>query len=259
MMIRALVSSVVIAVVAAAAGPALAAPAPVSLRSMTFQFEISSRTEQRVQTSGLTQTDSMSGSPIGAAGGASVVTQQSGSVAAKGTIAVEVVAITADGLVVDITETADGRGAPKTRIGITTKGKLIYDASKAVVNEEEILLLQLLNRSLVEGHDADGVSWTDDVSERGFKDVTTYHVVSSEETTPGPLLHIELERSVSASAGAYPFDLTENGKLDYNEQRAVPLGVTLRERRTGRNAGGQQIRTEATYTYKLAADTGVRH
>lgn len=261
-MMRAFVSTLAVALVAscfplpaAAAGPAAGA-APV--RSMTFDVDVSAKIEARIQTSGLAQNAPGSGQPIGAAGGSSVVRRQTNTTA-KGTITVEIVAIVNDGLVVDVAENAQDHTAPKTRIGVTLNGKLLYDPAKAVVNEEEILLLQLLNRALVEGHDADGASWTDDTSVRGFKDVTTYRILSSTQANPGPVLHMEVERSISASTTAHPFDLTETGKLDYNEFRAIPLDATLRTRRTNTNASGQQEQTDTLYTYKLTADTGIKH
>ena len=222
-----------------AAASAAPPPASAPLRSVTFQVEFSSKSEERVQTSGLQGNDPFTGNAIGAAGGSSWRT---------------LVSSTGDGLVVDVTETATQRNAPKTRIGISTKGRLVYDAAKATVNEEELLLLQLLNRALVEGHDNDGVTWTDDLSVRGFKDVTTYRILSSTNVKPGPVLHMELERSMVGSAG-HPFELTTTGKLDYNEQRAIPLDVILRERRTSTVATGRQQQVDATYTYKLVTDS----
>jgi hypothetical protein len=237
------------AALAAAAGPA-AAP----LRSMTFSVEFSSKTEERVQTSGLGGSNPISGNPTGAAGGSSWHTLVSTGDNSKGIITVDVIAVTGDGLVVDIAETAQLRNAPKARIGIGTKGALVYDAAKTTLNPEELMLLQLLNRALVEGHDNDGVTWTDDLSSRGFKDVTTYYIRSSTAVKPGPILHIDIERSVSASAGR-TFELTTTGKFDYNEQRAIPLDVTLRERRTSVVGAGRQQQIDSVYTYKLASDS----
>jgi hypothetical protein len=237
---------------AAVAAPTTPSTAP--MRSMTFQVEFSSRTEDRVQVSGLGTTNAISGSAMGAPGGSSWRTQVTNGPISRGTITIDVIALTTDGLVVDITENAEQRAAPKTRVGISTKGLLVYDTAKAIVNEEELLLLQLLNRALVEGHDNDGVTWTDDLSVRGFKDVTTYRIVSSSDVKPGPVLHMELDRSVASSA-ARPFEATMSGKLDYNEQRAVPLAVSLRERRTTATPTGQQQLVDATYTYKLLADS----
>jgi hypothetical protein len=239
---------------ALAAPPAPSGPAAAPLRSMTFSVEFSSKTEERVQTSGLGRQDPISGNSIGAAGGSSWRTLVSNDGGAKGTISVDVIAITADGLVVDIAEAAEQRNAPKARIGVSTKGALVYDAAKTTLNPEELMLLQLLNRALVEGHDNDGVTWTDDLSARGIKDVTTYHIRSSTAVKPGPILHVDIERSVSGSSG-HPFELTATGRFDYNEQRAIPLDVTLRERRTSTLATGRQQQIDATYTYKLAADS----
>ena len=241
--------------VTAGASPAAAPGASAApLRSVTFQIEFSAKTEERVQTSGLQGSDPISGNPMGAAGGGSWHTLVSSGGAAKGTITVDVIAVTGDGLVVDIAETADQRNAPKTRVGISTKGRLVYDVAKATVNEEELLLLQLLNRALVEGHDNDGVTWTDDLSVRGFKDVTTYRILSSTAVKPGPVLHMELERTI-ATTGGHPFELTASGKFDYNEQRAIPLDVSLRERRTSVVATGRQQQVDATYTFKLVTDS----
>jgi hypothetical protein len=257
---RALVLALAVAIVASGIPPAAgAAPAPAAagspMRSMTFDVDFSARIEQRIQTSGLLQTDPKG--KISAPGGASVRRRQSHT-EAKTTITVDVVAVTGDGLVVDVTESTQGHASPKTRIGITTQGKLVYDAVKNAISEEEVLLLQLLNRALVDGRDGDGASWTDDLSVTGLKDVSTYRILSATDVTPGPVLHVELERTVSAFSGAHPFDLIENGRFDYNEQRAIPIAVSLHTRRTNPDLNGQQIQTDALYTYKLTSDSGVK-
>ncbi len=242
-------------------GIAAAAEQPVAsgnvVRSMVFTVDVSRRTEEAVKTSGLFGgTDPMSGGGGFAAGGAATIRQQTADTAA-GTIAVDVVAIVPDGLVVDVVDDAAGHPGRRIRIGVTTKGKLVYDAGKTPLSEEAILLLQLVNRALVEGHDADGVTWTDDLTERNLKDVTRYRVVSSTEATPGPILPVDLQRTVSWT-GTNAFEMTEFGKFDYNERRAVPLSATLRERRTGTKPSGQNVVTETVYTYRLSSDTGVK-
>lgn len=241
---------------AAVAGPppVAAAPAAVPFRSMTFQVEFSSRVEERIQTSGLPMINQRTGRSMGAPGGASWRTLAANGAAGTATIGIDVVAVTGDGLVVDVVEISDKRGVPKTRIGITTQGALVYDPAKIVLNEEELLLLQLLNRALVEGHDGDGATWTADLSAHGLKDVTTYRIVSSSEAQPGPVLHMEIERNVS-SAAAPPFELTATGTFDYNEQRAAPLTVTLHERRASSSPTGKQQYVSVLFTYKLLNDT----
>ena len=241
-------------VTAVAAPSAPAAPAAAPFRSMSFQVEFSSRVEERVQISGLPMINQRNGRSMGAPGGGSWRSLVANGAKGTATIDIDVIAITGDGLVVDVTELSDQRGVPKTRIGITTQGKLIYDSAKVLLNEEELLLLQLLNRALVEGHDGDGATWTDDLSAHGFKDVTTYRIVSSSEAQPGPVLHMELERNVSAVAGQ-PFELTATGKIDYNEQRVTPLSATLRERRTSATPTGKQQYVNVLFEYKLLSDT----
>jgi hypothetical protein len=221
---------------------------------MTFEVDFSSRVHDRVQISGLPLTNQRTGRSMGAPGGASWRNLVAVGATGKSTISVDVVAVTGDGLVVDITETGLQRSVPKTRIGITTKGELVYDPNKVLLNEEELLLLQLLNRALVEGHDGDGASWTDDLSAHGFKDVTTYRIVGSTSAHLGPVLHMELERNVSSAAGQ-PFELNASGSLDYDEHRATPLTVTLRERRKSASATGKEQQVDVLFTYKLVTDT----
>ena len=244
--------------VAVVAAPCAAAPPPAApFRSMTFQVEFSSRVEERVQISGLPIINQRNGRSMGAPGGGSWRSLVANGAVGTATITVDVIAITGDGLVVDVEEVSEKRAVPKTRIGITTQGKLIYDPGKVLLNEEELLLLQLLNRALVEGHDGDGATWTDDLSVQGFKDVTTYRIVSSTEAQPGPVLHMEIQRNVSAVAGQ-PFELTATGKLDYNEQRVTPLSATLRERRTSATPTGKQQYVNVLFEYKLLTDTAAK-
>ncbi|MDB5070090.1 MAG: hypothetical protein JWM87_1201 [Candidatus Eremiobacteraeota bacterium] len=261
-MTRALAASAVVALMAGmlSATPlaaAAASPPVAPFRSMTFQVEFSSRVEERVQVSGLSARNPRNGKSMGAVGGGSWKSFVANGATGTATITIDVIAVTGDGLVVDVTEVSDQRAVPKTRIGITTQGKLIYDPAKVVLNEEELLLLQLLNRALVEGHDGDGATWTDDLSVHGFKDVTTYRIVSSTEAQPGPVLHMELERNVSAVAGQ-PFELTATGRIDYNEQRVTPLSATLRERRTSASPTGKQQYVNVLFEYKLVTDTAAK-
>jgi hypothetical protein len=241
---------------AAAAPPAPSVPAAAvaPFRSLMFQVEFSSRVEERIQISALPMYNQRTGRSMGAPGGSSWRTIAANGAAGTATIAVDVVAVTGDGLVVDVAEISEQRAVPKTRIGITTQGALVYDPAKVVLNEEELLLLQLLNRALVEGHDGDGATWTEDVSAHGFKDVTTYRIVSSTDARPGPVLHMEIERNVSSAVGQ-PFELTASGTFDYNEQRAAPLAVTLRERRSSATPTGKQQSVNVLFTYKLLKDS----
>ncbi|MEA2687928.1 MAG: hypothetical protein QOD51_535 [Candidatus Eremiobacteraeota bacterium] len=238
--------------VAALAADSTAVVTP--FRSMTFEVDFSSRVQERIQISGLPMVNQRYNKVQGAVGGSSWRNLVANGATGKSTIGVDVIAVTGDGLVVDITETGLQRSVPKTRIGITTRGELVYDPNKVLLNEEELLLLQLLNRALVDGHDGDGASWSDDLSAHGFKDVTTYRIVSSTAAQPGPVLHMELERNVSSGAGQ-PFELTASGSLDYDEHRATPLVVTLRERRKSASATGKEQQVDVLFTYKLVTDT----
>jgi hypothetical protein len=242
---------------AVAAPSAAAPPAAAPFRSMTFKVEFSSRVEERVQISGLPVINQRNGRSMGAPGGGSWRSLVANGAVGTATIAIDVIAITGDGLVVDVEEVSEKRAVPKTRIGITTQGKLIYDPGKVLLNEEELLLLQLLNRALVEGHDGDGATWTDDLSVQGFKDVTTFRIISSTEAQPGPVLHMELERNVSAVAGQ-PFELIATGKMDYNEQRVTPLSATVRERRSSATPTGKQQYVNVLFEYKLVTDSAAK-
>jgi hypothetical protein len=232
---------------AAAADPAPAAAPHTLPRSLVFAVQYSERSERRVATSGLANSN---GSGVSSTPTSSTdrTQDQSGS---DGTIKVDIVAVPPDGIVVDIAEGRDGRLGSPARIGIEMDGKLLYDPAKTNLSPEEIALLQFFNRGLVENHDADGASWTVVHDGRGIKDRTDFRIVSSE---PGPVLHIDLQRTLSAAVAGRPLDLFETGSLRYDEVKTIPLDGSVRGHRTTHQTG-QLDTVDSTLSFRLLTDS----
>jgi hypothetical protein len=237
-------------VAAPAADPAaVASPVAHALpRALVFKVAYSERGEQRTAVSGLVNPNS-NGTMSTPARGTNSSQASSGS---DGTVTVLVVAVPSDGIVVDISESSSARTSAPARIGIALDGKLLYDPAKVDLSLPEVELLALLNRGLVEGHDADGASWTvQHLAAGGVKDSTNYRIVSSE---PGPILRVELERTFSGAVGARPFDMTETGTIRYDEVKSVPLEASLRAHRVTHQTG-QVTTVDSTLTLRLLSDS----
>ncbi len=229
---------------AAAADPA---PAHTMPRTLVFKVEYSEHSEQRTATSGLGNSDFSGHSSTPS----SSTDRSQTSAGADGTVKADVVAVTGDGIVIDISESAPGQTRAPARIGVALDGRLVYDPAKADLSPAEVEILQFLNRALVTGHDADGAAWTVSHDVAKTKDSTEYRIVSSE---PGPILHIELQRTLSAAVGGHPLDMTESGTVRYDEVKTIPLDAALRARRTTHQTG-QVTTVDSTLTFRLLSDS----
>ncbi len=236
-----------LAAAAAEPAPASAAPAHTLPRSLVFAVQYSERSERRVATSGLSSTNGagVTSTPSGA------TDQTQDRTGNDSTIAVDVVAVPADGIVVDIAEGPTGRPGKPARIGIAMDGRLLYDPSRTTLSPAEVSILQFFNRGLVEGHDADGASWTAVHDGPGIKDRTDFHIVSSE---PGPVLRIDLQRSLSAAVAGRPLDLFESGSLRYDEVKSIPLDGAVHGHRTTHQTGELDT-VDSNLSFRLLSDS----
>ncbi len=141
----------------------------------------------------------------------------------RGTIGIDVVAVTADaGLVVDITEDAMSRSRAKIRVAIRGDGALLYDGRGAApITEEEDALLRLLARDFFGEHPSTpGTSWSVDLGGESVRGVARFGVVSADGTDVTLSYHTELRVS-----GAHAFDAARDGKLVYDRRLVVPRSL----------------------------------
>jgi hypothetical protein len=226
------------------------APAPASHalpRSLVFAVQYSERSEHRIATSGLANADG-----TGTTSTPSSATDRTQDLSGNdGVVKVDVVAVPPDGIVVDIAEGLAGRLGQPVRIGVAMDGKLLYDPARTNLSAAEVAILQLFNRALVTEHDADGATWTAVHDGPGIKDRTEYRIASSE---PGPVLHIDVQRTLSAAVAGRPVDLLETGSLRYDEVKTIPLDGSLRGHRTTHQTG-QVDTVDSTLTFRLVSDS----
>ena len=226
---------------------ATTADVPVKpLRTLTWNLTMAVGTMRRIQTSGL-RSDSSSGMSGGTGSGN---TGSGASAESKGTITVDVIAVAAEGLVVDIAENASGRGRPKVRVAITNAGILSFDPKEAAnVSEEETVLLRTLARGFLVETPAPGVSWNVDDSGNGVTAVEHYSVKSKTND------EVSLDYKVESSAkGANAFSATRLGSIVYDAKYVMPLKLAYQEI-VSQDRIGQSDRTTTSVDLKLASDT----
>jgi hypothetical protein len=166
----------------------------------------------------------MAGGRTGGAAGSGDRTQGA-AITAKGSIGVDVVAVTDDaGLVVDVSETAPERTRPKVRIVLGPDGAVFYDPKNAEnLTEEEITLVRWLARGFYGDHPTDpGTSWTVDQSANGHIDVERYRVVARDAHQI--TLDYALEEKVGGTTG---YEGTRGGSLVYDTAMIVPVKASF--------------------------------
>ena len=170
-----------------------------------------------------------------------------GALAAKGSIGIDVVALTDDArLVIDIAETAVKRTRPKVRIEVASDGVVFYDPKNAEnLTEEELALVRWLARGFYGDHPTEpGTAWSVDQSANGFFDVEHYRVVARDAHQ----VTLEYAQEQKAS-GAAPFFGTRGGSLVYDTALVVPIRVTFQgESRRQIGAAQETLRTSVTLT-----------
>jgi hypothetical protein len=234
-----------------AAGTAAATP---PLRTLTFDVDVHVAAVREAPGEG---TNPITGRPT-SLGGQIIgsrpngTTPATGALSAKGTIVIDVVAVTEDAkLVIDVAETAVKRTHPKVRIEVAPDGAVYYER-KDVENltDEELALVRWLARGFYGDHPTDvGTAWTVDQSSNGYSDVEHYRVVARDAH------HVTLEYTQEQKAsGAELFAGSRGGSLVYDVALAVPVKATFKgESRRQIGAARETLRTSVTLT--LASDS----
>ncbi|MDQ2680336.1 MAG: hypothetical protein M3Y21_04845 [Candidatus Eremiobacteraeota bacterium] len=217
----------------------LGAVAPVPLRHLVYNFDVTVRSTTSVHSSG-----------IGTTG--SGVSDYTGGVGDKGTIVADVMAATADkGLVVDVSEQArNDRSATVVRCAVYGDGRVFCDPSRKV-NDEEMAALRYLGRSFVDPTALDANNHWRIANASPALDISADYTVKS--NTNG-ILNIDFQR-VLAVKGAQASNTTTDGSLVYNLTDDVPSQITedTMERSGSAMSGDSTIHTQIHLT--LASDS----
>jgi hypothetical protein len=179
-------------------------------------------------------------------------TPATGALAARGSIGVDIVAVTDDAkLIIDVAETAVKRTRPKVRIEVASDGVVYYDPKNAEnLTDEELALARWLARGFYGDHPTEpGTAWTVDQSANGYSDVEHYRVVARDAH------HVTLEYTQEQkTSGTSLFAGSRGGSLVYDTALAVPLRATFQgESRRQIGAARETLRTSVTLT--LTADS----
>jgi hypothetical protein len=229
--LRSLITSLLAAAFAAAPLSARPSDLPKPLRSLVYDLAVSIGIVRRTHQSPLSTTirvvrgrgaNGAAAVPRGAGGGNEDA--NTAALEARGSIAVDVIAATADGgLVVDMAEAAPGRNRAKVRFAVTADGMVAYDPKRADdVSEEELALGRWLARGFYGDHPRDaGAKWTIDQSGNGVAVAEHYRVRSADDRRV--TLDYRLEE---AGSGAGSFTATREGSLVYDTGLTVPLRAT---------------------------------
>ena len=242
-------TAVVIGAAVLAAGTGAATP---PLRTLTFEVDVHVAGVRVAPGEGASsgRSSAPSGQIIGARPNGT--TPATGALAARGSIGVDVIAVTDDArLVIDVAETAVKRTRPKVRIEVAPDGMVFYDPKNAEnLTEEELALVHWLARGFYGDHPTEpGTAWTVDQSANGFTDVEHYRVVGRDAH------HVTLEYSQEQKAvGTSLFAGSRGGSLVYDTARVVPVRATFQgESRRQIGAALETLRTSVTLT--LATDS----
>lgn len=166
------------------------------------------------------------------------------------TLAINVVAVTADGgLVVDATVDGAERRAPTARIAIYRDGSLSYDPN-ATVLEEERRLLALLRRDGFDHELTAGTLWREPIEEKLAKGSTEYRVLR----TDGPLAQIEITRQVFVS-GANSYDENSRMIAEYDPYLRAPSKATVQLRIRITPAATQVVTQDTVIDMRLLEDS----
>ncbi|MBC5809658.1 MAG: hypothetical protein GIW95_02190 [Candidatus Eremiobacteraeota bacterium] len=247
------------AAVAVCGGIARAADAPSlpSLRHLVFTANISmldafEKQLDNIPHSSSAVTTSRNGGSVRSGPDMGNVTARSKTrTAAKTQIVCDIVAATPDaGLVVDIREDGSERRAPSARVAVLANGRLSY-APEAVVNPEEVAVLQLLARGVVgaQAHDV-GASWTisDDGTDYRSKMVFRVTGASAPDT-----VRLDLDQEFR-SGGAHSYGGTLHGKLEYDPTKLVPRKAALESKTRIQTADSYRV-VDLTIDLALVEDS----
>jgi hypothetical protein len=247
--------AVVLAVMLAMPVAATAAGAPDSarpLRTLTFDVDVHVAAVRVAPGEGTTGAGRPQ--PLGQIVGTrpNGTAPPTGALAAKGSIGIEIVAVTEDArLVIDVAETAVKRMRPKVRIEVAPDGVVFYDPKNAEnLTDEELALARWLARGFYGDHPTEpGTAWTVDQSANGYSDVEHYRVVARDAH------HVTLEYTQEQKAsGTSLYAGSRGGSLVYDTVLVVPVRATFQgESRRQIGAAHETLRTSVTLT--LTADS----
>ncbi|MEO6990218.1 MAG: hypothetical protein ABI346_10595 [Candidatus Baltobacteraceae bacterium] len=170
--------------------------------------------------------------------------------AASGTITIDVVAATADdGLVVDVSEDAPPRRAPKVRVAITLSGILIYDPQANITDEENSLLPFLARQMIPPGALQVGATWSRPVRAKNTTMTDDFRIASLDGTTAT----IAADEHVVVS-GASPLDIVAQGRATYDATALVPIRLHF-NRRLRQESLSATTTTDIGIDYELRVDS----
>ncbi|HYW53464.1 MAG TPA: hypothetical protein VE826_05815 [Dongiaceae bacterium] len=244
--------------VAAALGAPLAAsaadaPAPIKpLRQLVYDVTYSARTTHEVKSSGFNAGygggTGTSGDVSGATGSSTASQYMNGD--ERGTLAIDVIAATADGgLVVDASFTGKVNVQPKTRVAIFEDGRISADPAHPLA-PEVARMLPLIARGFVANRDVSpGASWSVPAPAPA-KGATTYRVQSSD----GQRARIAIEGALSMP-GANGFEESDQGVTTYATDIVSPVTYDLTARIRRQLGMDQSMTTNAHFTATLVSDS----
>lgn len=217
----------------AADAPA-ATPAP--LRHMVFNITVGIRTVSTTQGSGI---------------GTDTGTNASGSgVAGSGIITANVLAPTADGgLILEISEEAQERKAPPTRVAVRATGEVLTPPNANITDEERILLRYLARGIVALRGPVKGSTWDYDSDAGGTKLHTSFRVVDARDNG---MIDIDVDENSSGSGGR--MSGTSHGRVVYDTKKSVPDKVDISTRLRQEGVGGL-VTTTITFTADLRDDS----
>jgi len=250
--VKALVFAAAVLAAPVAAGAAGAPDAAPPLRTLTFDVNVHVAAVRVAPGEGTTGAGRPA--PLGQIVGSrpNGTTPTTGALAAKGSIGVDIVAVTDDAkLVIDVEETAVKRTRPKVRIEVAPDGVVFYDPKNAEnLTDEELAIAHWLARGFYGDHPTEpGTAWTVDQSANGFVDVEHYRVVARDAHN----VTLEYTQEQKASGNSL-FAGSRGGSLVYDTALVVPVRATFQgESRRQIGAAHETLRTSVTLT--LIADS----
>jgi hypothetical protein len=249
-----LLAAAVGAPLVAGADGAAAAGRPV--RTLTFEVDVrvAARREEPGAAISVTRPGGVVSRPPRSqqSGGLGPTTTTGSALSAKGSIGIDVVAVTDDArLMIDVEETAVKRMRPKVRVAVAPDGVVFYDPRDAGnLTEEELTLVRWLARGFYGDRPTEpGTAWTIDQSANGSTDLEHYRVVAHDAHRV--TLDYAQEQKTPGTAA---FIGTRGGSLVYDTALTVPVRASFQsETRRVMGATNEMRRTSITMT--LTADS----
>jgi hypothetical protein len=236
-MLRAVAIVATLVASAAVVASAGAADPPKALRHLVYSVSAGASTITEVKRSGFGQNGGNS-EDFGVAG-----------ILNKGTIALDVLSVTSDGaLVIDVTEDAQARTTPRTRVAVFDDGRVLFDPKNTLM-PESLELLRLCARHVFDEHIAvAGSKWTEDHAQQSGNETTTYET----SEVVGDRSFVRFERSISGKGIASSVEM--RAAIVYDRHFLMPIAGSLGQRiRT--NDIEQAKRTTVNWQIRLLEDS----